>query len=355
MLLIYWYKMPKAFSEQDLQIHLTLTMKLTNYEVHFFISKGRECFIFGLGVITNIFPLIVSYGLKCGKGHRSRLGSLTAPVWLSNTSTSALASHSEGTEPSYTHTHTNTHLRAPLHPLNQSHTPTPLPPPPSLIQFGLPSNCITLCHNWMVAGGLSMPVNLPLSLSPSFSLPLPLFLSSSLTHPHMHTHPLSVSRSVARWLYHASLPCLAIIGWRHGCCGVRPELALLRSTNNMHVCVWLCVCVCLFSSGGPTEGRLGALANYRRRVWNGRLSGTCGPHSYPIYTHTHKHAGWECSISPASLGDKLPSGFAIIYWKYWSHIQNVESVQWMGVFTHADSLEAISHIHTVAPEDFGTL
>lgn len=72
--------MPKAFSEQDLQIHLTLTMKLTNYEVHFFISKGRECFIFGLGVITNIFPLIVSDGLKCGKGHRSRLGSLTAPV-----------------------------------------------------------------------------------------------------------------------------------------------------------------------------------------------------------------------------------------------------------------------------------
>jgi len=77
-----------------------------------------------------------------------------------------------------------------------------------------------------------------------------IFLSVS-HHPSPHLSTLFLS--VARWLYHASLPCRAIIGWRHGCRGVRPELALLHSSNSVCmsvagmtcVCVCVCVCVCL--------------------------------------------------------------------------------------------------------------
>ena len=75
----------------------------------------------------------------------------------------------------------NAHLNAPL--LSLLHV---------LIQFGLPSNCITLFHNWLVAGWLSMPVNLSLSLA--LSLSLPRSLSPSLSLPSLlHRFSLSLS------------------------------------------------------------------------------------------------------------------------------------------------------------------
>lgn len=107
--------------------------------------------------------------------------------------------------------------------------------------------------------GLS-PVSLSLSSTCSFSLgcqatashssiigrwlvdcPCLLIFLTVSPHHHHHHQPLSVSLSpsVARWLYHASLSRRVIIGWRHGCCGVTPELALLDSSN----CACVSVCV----------------------------------------------------------------------------------------------------------------